>query len=99
MILCGHKECLYNKDGQWCTKKIVIMGRMAVCKEVWNEAGQAVAYKQPRSQIDIAAVSKKEINIIDAEILSGEESAAKESGNGECQKSSVGQQESIQLQQ
>lgn len=39
MILCGHKECLYNKDGQWCTKKIVIMGRMAVCKEVWNEAG------------------------------------------------------------
>lgn len=99
MVLCGHKECLYNKDGQWCTKKIVIMGRMAVCKEAWNEMGQAVAYKQPRPQIDIAAVPKKEINIIDAEILSGEEPAAKESENEECQKSSVGQQESIQLQQ
>lgn len=103
MVLCGHKECLYNKDGQWCTKKIVVMGNNAVCKqvweEVWNDGNIVPVYRQPRSQEELAKIAeipKRKINIVEAEIILQEDAAQEDVKKQECQKCSAGQQESIQ---
>lgn len=101
MILCNHNNCPYNKDGLWCTKKIVVIGNNAVCKQVWNEGSTVPVYRQPRSQeelAEIAEIPKRKINIVEAEIILQEDVVQKDVKEEQCQERSVGQSEFIQLQ-
>lgn len=75
MILCNHNNCPYNEDGLWCTKKIVVIGNNAVCKQVWDESGQMPVYKQPRSQEELKGIPKRKFNIVEAEIILQEDAA------------------------
>lgn len=103
MILCNHNNCPYNEDGLWCTKKIIVIGNNAVCKqvweEVWNEGTIVPVYRQPRSQEELAEITeipKRKINIVEAEIILQEDAAQEDVKKEECQKHFAGQQESIQ---
>ena len=101
MILCNHNNCPYNKDGLWCTKKIVVIGNNAVCKQVWNEGSTVPVYRQPRSQeelAEIAEIPKRKINIVEAEIVLQEDAAQEDVKEEPCQEHSTGQQKSIQQQ-
>lgn len=101
MILCNHNNCPYNEDGLWCTKKIVLIGNNAVCKQVWKEIWNEPVYRQPRSQeelAEIAEIPKRKINIVEAEIVLQEDAAQEDVKEEPCQKRSAGQSEFIQLQ-